>query len=67
MRNPVLISSGVVMDKTSAFNELGSLKFRVCPITKKKLTNYVHSVDYLKKMINGWNKDRLEAAIQLAE
>lgn len=67
MVNPVSLSSGAVIDSTSAFNDQGVLKLKTCPLTKKKLTIVVHPIEILKKQIHDWNKNRLEAAIKLAE
>ena len=35
MNNPVLLSSGIVLDKTSVFDKHEHMRFNHCPITKQ--------------------------------
>ena len=51
MREPVALSSGVVVDKDTAL-ENGAPKYQNCPLTGKKLTLHVHPVNVLKEQIN---------------
>ena len=48
MRNPVVLSSGVVIDSDTAL-ENGVLKYLNCPITNRKLTTHVYPVNLLKE------------------
>jgi len=54
MDYPVMLSSGVVMERTSLFNENGRLRYKECPYTKKELKDKVYRVLMLEQKIITW-------------
>lgn len=55
MINPVALSSGLVLDSSAHKDKV----MRFCPITKQKLTPFVHPVNVLRDRIRVWNTGRL--------
>ena len=48
MKDPVVLSSGIIMDKSSAIDEQGNLRFKSCPFTRQNLDSEVFPLNYLK-------------------
>lgn len=48
MVDPVVLSSGQVMDRKSALDDNGSLRFNECPMTRLKLDPKVYPLSNLK-------------------
>ena len=67
MKDPVVISSGVIMDKSTILNPQGNLNFRDCPFTRQKLETDVYPLNYLKQQIIDWHKKKFYSAINLAK
>ena len=67
MKDPVVLSSGVIMDRSSILNEAGTINFKLCPFTRQKLENEVFPLNYLKNQIVDWNKKKFQSAINLCQ
>lgn len=48
MRDPVVLSTGVIMDRDSILDEQGKLRMTKCPFTREKLQNEVFPLNFLK-------------------
>ena len=66
MNDPVLLSSGIVLDRVSVFNDEGNMRFRVCPLTKKQLDSKVYPVQCLKAKAIEYNKHKFANALLIA-
>jgi len=44
MKDPVILSSGLILDRVSVFNDEGNMRFKVCPLTREKLDSKVYPV-----------------------
>ena len=67
LKNPVVLSSGFVVDRTSALDENGQLRFRRCPFSRAALKRDVYPLVPLRKMAVEWRLKQLERCLQLAE
>jgi hypothetical protein len=67
MKEPVVISSGHVMDKSSILDDNQKLIFEECPFTREKLKRWVYPVNCLKSEIIDWTKLRLKHALALCK
>ena len=45
--NPIMLSSGTIMDRDSCFNENGKLRYLECPLTRLQLKEKVYNVNLL--------------------
>jgi len=62
MKNPVLLSSGVIVDRSS----VDGLN-KVCPVSKELLDTDVYPANFLKSKIVDWQKDRIEKCLEIGE
>ena len=67
MKDPVVLSTGVVMDRSTVFADNGELKFKECPLTMKELKAKAYPVNALKAKIIDWTKNRFKVALELAK
>ena len=67
MRDPVLLSSGICVDRESAMDMHGVLLFTKCPITQVELKNKVYPVKFLKGKLTDWLVGRFNNAILIAQ
>ena len=67
MKDPVVLSTGVVMDKSTFFAENGDPVFKECPLTMKPLSAKAFPVNILKAQIIDWTKNRFKVALELAK
>lgn len=67
MKDPVVISSGCVLDRASVIDKSQKMIFKTCPMTRKDLKNFVYPVNALKSEIIDWTKNRFTTAISLAK
>lgn len=67
MTDPVVLSSGQVMDRSSVLDDNGNLKFHECPITKMNLESKVYPLSNLKGKLNDWLIDRFKKTLFIAE
>lgn len=67
MKDPVVLSSGVVMDKSTVLDDSGNLHFQECPLTTLQLKPKVFPVNILKTKIIDWTKNRFKLALNLAK
>ena len=62
MRDPVVISTGVIMDRSSIQDEQGNQRLKKCPFTRETLDKDVFPLNYLKAEIIEWNKAKFKYA-----
>ena len=67
MLHPVVLSTGLIIDNSTAIDKTGRVKYRYCPVTHKKLTTVIHPVNILHDKIVQWNSRRLDTALILAQ
>lgn len=67
MKDPVVLSSGIIMDKSTVLTPEGTLRFTKCPMTRQTLDRDVFSVNYIKSQIVDWTKNRVKTLLQMAE
>ena len=54
MVDPVVLSSGQVLDRTSILDENGKLKYKLCPMTRKDIDSDVYPVTFMKSQLRDW-------------
>ena len=54
MVEPVLISSGILVDRSTAIDPKKLSLGGICPITKKKLEGKVYNATYMEIKIKEW-------------
>eukprot|EP00397_Hematodinium_sp_SG-2012_P008518 GEMP01008580.1.p1 GENE.GEMP01008580.1~~GEMP01008580.1.p1 ORF type:complete len:508 (+),score=79.01 GEMP01008580.1:290-1813(+) len=64
IRFPVVLSSGYVVDKATALNEKGELRFSTCPFTRKQLVNMVYPMESLRQQLSSWKAGRLDVIME---
>ena len=67
MNDPVVISSGVTMDRSSIHDENGNLRLKKCPFSRQDLRKEVFPLNYLKSKIIEWNKAKFQNALNLCK
>ena len=67
MTKPVVLSSGLVLDDSTAKNKNGAVQYRYCPKTKQKLSTFQLPVNSLQDLIHERNTERLQTALNLAK
>lgn len=67
MRDPVVLSSGYVVDKSTVIDENGILKFRTCPWTRKPLKQDVYPLVSLTSKLKEFKLKRAQAMISTAK
>lgn len=67
MRDPVVISTGYVMDRSHVLDEQGRLKFRNCPFTRASLKDDVYPLVEKRKQLQEFKEQRLEAMCSAAQ
>jgi len=67
MKDPVVLSSGQVMDRSSVHDENGELRFKHCPISRTELENSVYPLLEKKKKIQEFRQKRDDAISEIAQ
>eukprot|EP00931_Biecheleriopsis_adriatica_P123141 TRINITY_DN9819_c0_g1_i1.p1 TRINITY_DN9819_c0_g1~~TRINITY_DN9819_c0_g1_i1.p1 ORF type:complete len:591 (-),score=98.70 TRINITY_DN9819_c0_g1_i1:195-1916(-) len=67
MTDPVVISTGYVLDRSSVLDDNGQLKFRNCPFTRAALKNEVYPLVDRRKKLHEFKEQRLEAMRSTAQ
>ena len=67
MKDPVIVSSGHVFDRSTVYSAENKMNFNKCPITRQSLKSEVYPVVYLKRQINEMLIGKFDYAMQLAE
>ena len=68
MTDPVVLSSGVVLDISSAINEESKeIRFKQCPFTNQALKQDVYPLSCLRGRIKEWALTRFRLTIKFAE
>jgi len=66
LRDPVVLSTGFVVDRTTALNDLGKLRFSTCPFSRNKLRKTVYPLQILRQKAVEWRLKQLGTCLQLA-
>ena len=67
LRDPVVLSTGFVVDRQTALDGRGRLRFTHCPFSRIVLKRSVYPLKLLRKMAVDWRLKQLERCLQLAE
>jgi len=67
MRDPVVISSGYVLDRSTVLDERGKLKFRSCPFTRIALEKKVYPLVEKRRKLQEFKEKRLDNMIITAQ
>jgi len=67
LKDPVVLSSGFVVDRRSALHENGRMRLQRCPFSRQELQPMVYPLVFLREKVKAWKLERLDKAIQLAE
>lgn len=67
MVDPIVLSSGQVMDRKTALEDNGKLKFTHCPMTRKRLSKKVYPLSFLKGHLRDWLINRFKNILLIAE
>lgn len=60
MKDPVVLSSGYVLDRGSAVHESGALRFTSCPFSRARLKKDVYPLVHLKSKLQEFKERRLD-------
>jgi hypothetical protein len=66
MKNPVVLSSGVIVDHSTAFKDK-KMQFTKCPFTNAVLKNKVYPLNCLKGEIVDFTKKRFDTALTISK
>ena len=67
MTNPVVLSSGYVMDRTTVLHPDGRLRLQYCPFTREILEPKVYPLVFMALKIKQWRVKQLQHSIEIAE
>jgi len=67
MQEPVILSSGYVVDKSTALDEHGQLRFRRCPFTRAQLKPDVYPLVDRRRRLQEFKEKRFDAMTSTAE
>ena len=67
MHEPIVLSSGYVLDRASAVNANGGLKLQRCPFTRKPLKSEVYPLQLLREKVVAFKQTRLEQIFAMAD
>mmetsp|Transcript_11900 Transcript_11900/g.15025 ORF Transcript_11900/g.15025 Transcript_11900/m.15025 type:complete len:588 (+) Transcript_11900:70-1833(+) len=65
MKDPVVLSTGFVVDRETVLGKDGSIYFKICPFTGKELNSIVYPLEEKKKQIKDFRKRRDENVTKL--
>lgn len=66
MTDPVVLSSGFIVDRNTALDEVGDLKFKTCPWSRQPLLEEVYSLVALKNRLKEFKVQRLTCMLDTA-
>ena len=66
MRNPVCLSSGVIVDKRSYLDANGNRRFTSCPITREPIKAEAYPVNSMRRQVVEWRVAMFDKAVELA-
>lgn len=66
MKDPVVLSSGIVLDRDTVFDSQNNLRYEDCPVTRSKLNKVAYPLSFLKGKIIDWRLKIFDSAIALA-
>jgi len=66
MKDPVLLNTGLVLDRSSVIGKDGELRFRTCPFSGDKVRGDVYPVTSQKKAIEAFKAKRDRNVIEIA-
>merc|ERR1711972_1296775 len=66
LQDPIVLSSGFILDRTCACDDDGQLRFRLCPFTREPLHRNVYPVLALRNRVQEWRLERLREAERIA-
>ena len=67
MKDPVVISSGQVLDRSTILDKNGQMKMDKCPITRQFLKDDVFPLSYLKGKLTSWKIQKFNKLIDIAQ
>lgn len=67
LKDPVVLSSGFVVDRATAIDEHGNLRLRQCPFSREYLREEVYPLVFLRDRVKAWKLERLGKALSVAE
>lgn len=67
MIDPVVTSTGIVMDRKTIVDQNGNLKHQNCPLTRQRLEPKVYPLNFLKSELKDWLIDRFRKILYIAE
>ena len=65
--DPVVLSSGHVVDRTTALDDEGALRFTYCPFSREELKKDVYPCVGLHKRLTAWKLERLNECVDVAK
>lgn len=66
MKDPIVLSSGIVLDRNTVFDNQNKLRYEDCPVTRSKLKKDAFPLSFLKGKIIDWRLKIFDSAIALA-
>jgi hypothetical protein len=66
MKDPIVLSSGQVFDRSSIYDAQGKMKVNRCPITRQPLEKKAYPLSYLKGKLTKYKLDRFNQLIDIA-
>ena len=66
LKNPVVLSTGFVVDRSTALDEQGRRRLSRCPFTREPLKPEVYPLHMLRKMVVDWRLKQLDVTPSLS-
>ena len=67
MHDPVVLSSGIIVDRSTAINKNGKLRLQKCPFRRIPIQLPVYELYPLQEKVRAWEYDRLQKCISVAQ
>jgi len=66
LKDPVLISSGYILDRATAVDDDGKLRMDACPFSRQPLTLPIYPCIPIRNRLKVWENQRMERCIEVA-
>lgn len=67
IKDPVVLSTGFVLDRSTALDDRGRLRFALCPFSRTEVRLEVYPLQMLRQRAIEWRLKQLTTCLQLAE
>lgn len=67
LKDPVVLSSGFVVDRSTALDDRGEMRLQSCPFSRQPLEPKVYPLHLLRDKVKAWKLERLNKAVEIAD